>query len=125
MTTWDMPLGPRTGSNPAGSAENAALRTPPRLGSAKAGEKAPPTIWRPDSVRAPRAIPPARTSRRLRHGAVMALWEAGELIELSRIRPPVAHSREAAPRRRRIRRVKSFEYSSLEFAVSMNGLRKQ
>jgi hypothetical protein len=61
----------------------------------------------------------------LRRGAVMALWEAGELIELSRIRPPVAHSREAVPRRRRIRRVKWFEYSSLEFAVSMNGLRKQ
>src|ERR1700728_3442046 len=99
MTTWDMPLGPRTGSNPAGSAENAALRTPPRLGSAKArGESAPDNL-EADSVRAPRAIPPARTSRRLRRGAVMALWEAGELIELSRIRPPVAHSREAVPRR--------------------------
>jgi hypothetical protein len=55
----------------------------------------------------------------------MALWKAGELIELSRIRPPVARSSEAISRSRRIRRVKSFEYSSLEFAVSMNGLRKQ
>src|SRR3984957_18371030 len=97
MTTWDMPLGPRTGSNPAGSAENAALRTPPRLGSAKAGEHAPSTIWRPGSARAPRAIPPARTSRRLRRDAVVALWEAGELVELSRIRPPVARSSEALP----------------------------
>jgi hypothetical protein len=55
----------------------------------------------------------------------VALWEAGELIELSRIRPPVARSSQAVPRSRRIRRVKSLEYSSLEFAVSMNGLRKQ
>jgi hypothetical protein len=87
--------------------------------------KAPSTIWRPDSVRAPKAIPPARTSRRLRRGAVMALWKAGGLIELSRIRRPVARSSEAISRSRRIRRVKSFEYSSLEFAVSTNGLRKQ
>jgi hypothetical protein len=61
----------------------------------------------------------------LRRGAVRALWKAGELIELSRIRPPVARSSEAISRSGRIRRVKSFEYSSLEFAVSMNGLRKQ
>jgi hypothetical protein len=30
ITTCDMPLGPRTGSKPAGSAENAAMRVPPR-----------------------------------------------------------------------------------------------
>ena len=43
MTTCDMPLGPRTGSKPAGSAEKAALRTPPRRGAASARDDHPST----------------------------------------------------------------------------------
>jgi hypothetical protein len=38
MITCDIPLGPRTGSNPAGSAEKAAFKTPPRFGAARAAD---------------------------------------------------------------------------------------
>ena len=69
MTTCDMPLGPRTGSKPAGSAEKAALRTPPRRGAASARDDHPSTRGPPvAAIRDAAAVPP-RNRRRLKGDA--------------------------------------------------------
>src|SRR5437764_4595968 len=69
MTTCDIPLGPRTGSKPAGSAENAAFRTPPALGvpCARAGHGVAPSRVAPVRLKAPKlAERPSRFRRLMR-----------------------------------------------------------
>src|SRR6266849_2262789 len=66
MTTCDMPLGPRAGSKPAGSAEKASLRMPPLTGSAARAGAHEPKV----AATAPVATPALRSHRRSTLGAI-------------------------------------------------------